>query len=421
MNDWIRMLIVIVASIAMGAAPCALGAEAPRQSAADAGDEITVKAKGEGVDPAEAKNDATRAALRQAVGSFVDVKTVTDGDRIVTDRILSATGALVIGSKVISGPKRRGDGLYEVECEVRIRKRNLVGSLTEAGFTITGSIDGDAARRVSSINFKNAKEAQALLADRLDNLWTKLFIGRILDDKGVPLGENELPKVVDRGDGTVVVCANVQIYFHLEAYYTKFVPEMKDILEALAVGKGEWTVNRATWKGKGKAPRSRFGGVPVYANGTEPGTQSLSELPSRATLWLSDGRDESGLNEHFVGFELPPEIAEPVVKFGSRYRPYQASFGFRVELLDDSGRVVASEARAALGGLFLGVTTTDTEPQVSRDLTVPLEEVAFGVPEDPVGGRCDAWEVRVELVLPAADLANVKGYRITPFEGKAKE
>ena len=338
MNHWVRFLIVIAAAFAMVPAPWTRDAFASHQSAAETGDEITVKAKGEGTDPAEAKNEATRAALRQAVGSFVDVKTVSDGDRIITDRILSATSALVIGSKVVSGPKRRGDGLYEVECEVRIRKRNLVASLTDSGFTLTGAIDGDAAKRVSAINFKNAKEAEVLLAERVERLWSKLMIGRLLDDKGVPLGDGELPTVVAQKDGTVIMCANVQIYFHLEAYYTKFVPEMKALLEALAVGRGEAMVNRATWQGEGPAPQSRFGGVAVYGYGAEPFRRILSDSPHRETFWISDGRDDSGLNEHFSGYELPIDTTGPIRTAVKKLR----GVGYRLELFDGAGSVVTS-------------------------------------------------------------------------------
>jgi hypothetical protein len=457
MNNWIRMLIVIAASIAMGAAPCAFGAGAPRQSAADASDEITVKAKGEGADPTEAKNDATRAALRQAVGSFVDVKTVTDGDRIVTDRILSATGALVIGSKVISGPKRRGDGLYEVECEVRIRKRNLVATLTESGFTLTGAIDGDAAKRVSAINFKNAKEAEVLLAERVDTLWSKLMIGRLLDDKGVPLGDGELPTVVAQKDGTVIVCANVQIYFHLEAYYTKFVPEMKALLEALAVRRGEAMVNRATWNEVAPAPQSRFGGVPAYAYGSEPTQQQLSDSPNRVTLWISDGRDESGLNEHFSGFELTAETALPILQAAKRFGRdvgRGSTLGFRLELLDGNGGVVASQAIPLFQRSLAMMQTTQDEAPRLEGSRVPVERLvlapwtrilwsleqrcllispSFGIhqnygraytssywnrrQEPPYSGSCcDVFETREEIVLPASDLANVRGYRVTAVE-----
>jgi hypothetical protein len=452
MNHWFRCLIVIAAAFAMVPAPWTRDAFASHQSAAETGDEITVKAKGEGTDPAEAKNEATRAALRQAVGSFVDVKTVSDGDRIITDRILSATSALVIGSKVVSGPKRRGDGLYEVECEVRIRKRNLVASLTDSGFTLTGAIDGDAAKRVSAINFKNAKEAEVLLAERVERLWSKLMIGRLLDDKGVPLGDGELPTVVAQKDGTVIMCANVQIYFHLEAYYTKFVPEMKALLEALAVGRGEAMVNRATWQAEGPAPQSRFGGVAVYGHGAEPFRRTLSDSPHRETLWISDGRDDSGLNEHFSGYELPIDATEPIRTAAMKLSPSSdVRVGYRLELLDGAGSVVSSVAYAPDRAVMRAAGQNADGP--ATWLRVPLERVYFpsmlsalwsvdvgsakvytlspsfhfsirGYSYDwrerqarsGAGTHCDVFETRLELVLPAADLANVKGYRITAVE-----
>jgi len=66
MNHWFRCLIVIAAAFAMAPAPWTRGAFASHQSAAETGDEITVRAKGEGADPAEAKNEATRAEFPKA-------------------------------------------------------------------------------------------------------------------------------------------------------------------------------------------------------------------------------------------------------------------------------------------------------------------------------------------------------------------
>jgi hypothetical protein len=305
---------------------------------------------------------------------------------------------------------------------------------------------------VSAINFKNAKEAEVLLAERVERLWSKLMIGRLLDDKGVPLGDGELPTVVAQKDGTVIMCANVQIYFHLEAYYTKFVPEMKALLEALAVGRGEAMVNRATWQGEGPAPQSRFGGVAVYGYGAEPFRRILSDSPHRETLWISDGRDDSGLSEHFSGYELPIDTTGPIRTAVKKLR----GVGYRLELFDGAGSVVSSVTYGR--GSAVMRAAEGRESEMANGLRVPLENVYLermrhalwneyfgdspaGVyvlspsfrfddrvgdsdwrarqPLDPYVGHglyCDVFETRLELVLPAADLANVKGYRITAVE-----
>jgi hypothetical protein len=184
----------------------------PGRSGPEQSDEVTVTTRGQGATGSAAKDEAVREALRCAVGMFVDVKTETDGEKIVSDRILSGTGALVLGSKVVAGPTRRADGSYEAECAVRIRKGTLVGQLAAAGFKVTGSMDGDAAGRVAATNLRSAKEAEALLRERLSGLWSKLFVALIIDGKGIPLGDGEVPDVKQVENGNVAVVAVVQVY-----------------------------------------------------------------------------------------------------------------------------------------------------------------------------------------------------------------
>ena len=434
----------LTVSLALGAIARASGPTESLvpQAAKSPAEEVVVTATGHGADPASAKLDATREALRQAVGTFVDVKSVVEGDKLVSDRILSATSALVIASKVVEGPTRRGDGTYEVKCEVKIRKHNLVGALTEAGFKITGAIDGDAAKRVSEINFANAKEAEAILKDRLSNLWSKLMVGRLLDDKGVPLGDGELPTVVQQDDGTVVVCANIQLYFHLEAFYTKLVPDMKRLLEALAVSKSQELVNRRVTDHREPEPGSRFGGVPVFSGWYPESLSSGSQ--TRATIWIPDGRDQLGINEHFSGFEVPLPITDPF-----RQAAEQCDEAcFLIELLNGEGQTVVAKKwpvgrNHGLAGNFLRTNArayTETPAPIEGTVSCGLYSFLlwkgnsggayvltprFGMDRydyAQFGGRlqqvvCDVYETRVHITLPAADLAQVKSYRVVPVEG----
>jgi hypothetical protein len=440
-------LIVIAAALLPGASAArALAADSPMPQAATkpSTEEILVTASGFGSDPSSAKLDATREAIRQAVGTFIDVKSVVDGDQLVSDRILSATSALVIGSKVVAGPTRRGDGTYEVKCEVRIRRQILVGALADAGFKVTGVMDGDAAKRVSEVNFANAKEAEEILKDRLSNLWSKLMIGRLLDDRGVPLGDGEIPTVVQRDDGTVVICANVQLYFHLEAFYTKFVPDMKRLLEALALSKSEFTWNRAATVNSPR-PGSRFAGVPVF--GDDSGLRPVSSEQTRRTIWIPDGRDQLGLNEHFAVFEVPAAVTAPFVQAAEQC----AAAGFLIELLNGEGQVVAGSTWA-VRGLECLMRCDGTRCNCRLQTPAPIEQVEgvavqrwllhdvnrmassrnlflvsprFGIWSYDYAGfpdrlnevTCDVIETRVHITLPAGDLGQVKRYRVVPVEG----
>lgn len=448
---------LLFAAVILGLAMPALRSVAEPSPQAQVAEEIVVKAKGEGQDPSAAKDDATREALRQAVGMFVDAQTVVNGDEVISDKILSATNALVLGSKVVSGPKRRSDGLYEVECEVKIRRQQLVTAIGAAGIAVTGKIDGDAAKRVSEINFRNEQEAMELLRGRLSNLWSRLVVARLIDDKGVPLGDGELPTVVQRADGTVVVCANLQVYFHLEAYYTKFVPDLKRLLGAIAKGSAQvdWNANRPVWRGPPQfSPyRTRFGGIPVrlVAPELEPPLEVAESSSSSRLVWVSDGRDETAMNEHFSGYLLPAAYLPLIVEAKARVR----SGDIRIELLAEGERVI----HARIVDIQHSVAAFALPEKVGRDYDVEflgqfveVEAAAFVQSQDPLirsgrqaqgfamtpafwmeaypsggfskhwnrfcsGGSCDALEIRVEIVMSAADLAAVKGYRLTAVEG----
>jgi hypothetical protein len=436
------LITALAATATLTAAP--LQQVPPPGAANAAADDITVRAKGHGANPGAAKDDAIREALKRAVGMFVDSKTITDSDKIVSDRILSTTGALVLGSKVTAGPSRSVDGLYEVECDVRIKKRTLVSQLSDAGFKVTGSVDGDAATRVAGANFRNAKQAEALLTERLANLWSKLFIGRIIDENGIPLGDGELPKVVQRNDGTVVVCANVQIYFHLEAYYTKLVPELQPLLESLASDRKELTVNRPIWRGDGPALATLFGRIPIQACIQEPWCEDKDGF----WLWLSVGRDRVALTEHFVGYQLPKALAGTLTKLARRTNDGR----YRIELLSGSGKVIAAVSRSGKDTRLLGTGQGNTPLGALAD----PRELVNGVSDNrsprwcllwcsesrPEGDAqlspahyneggdhygwgfrggcgyvCDVLEDRIEMAVPASDMSSVKSYRITAVDG----
>jgi hypothetical protein len=420
-------------------------AAAPHESSFE--EEIVVKVKGEDTDPSAAKTDTTREALRQAVGIFVDAQTV-----VKDDQILRATNALVLCSKVVSGPKRRADGLYEVECEVKIRRHQLVSAIGSAGIVATGIIDGDAANRVSEISFRSEQEARELLKGKLSNLWSKFAIVRLVDDKGAPLGDGELPTVVQRGDGNVIVCVNLQVYFHLEAYYTKFAPDFKRLLAAIAKGSvpGERSANRPFWRSQSPCPyRTRFGRLPAFPHlaAREPEHPQAASDPGRRVVWVSDARDENAMNEHFTGFELPAVFFQLIKEAEAAV----AGGRTRIELTDDSDRGIharvvdlweldAAMASAERSGAerFRGQTVdldaadfVDVDGWLVRSsgdvvltptflMRLYISSEGWAMDTATSAAVCDAVELRIEIAMPSADLAAVKGYRLTAIEGQPR-
>lgn len=80
----------------------------------------TVQATGEGVDVSAARRDAQRSAIEQAVGVFVDAKTLVENFQTVEDKIRTHAQAFIKSFKELGEPQRTSDGTWIVRIEATV-------------------------------------------------------------------------------------------------------------------------------------------------------------------------------------------------------------------------------------------------------------------------------------------------------------
>ena len=215
---------------------------------------------------------------------------------------------------------------------------------------------------------------------------------------------------------------------------------MKRLLEALAVSKSQELRNRKVTDHREPEPGSRFGGVPVFSDWSPESLSSGSQ--TRATIWIPDGRDQLGINEHFSGFEVPLPITDPFRQAAEQCE----KACFLIELLNGEGQTVVAkhwEVRAGAGNFLRTNARAYTETPAPIEGTDPCSLDSFLLWKGNSGAAyvltprfgmrsydyaefeghryqyvvCDVYETRVHITLPAADLAQVKSYRVVPVEG----
>lgn len=93
----------------------------------------------------------------------------------------------------------------------------------------------------------------------------------------------------------------MQIQFHLESFYTKFVPELQPLLEAVAKGETEISI---------RCERASFSGLRCTGDTSAELASPLRHSSGQESkLVLSIGRDSQALSEHFQVYVMPLSIA----------------------------------------------------------------------------------------------------------------
>ena len=91
----------------------------------------TVVAEGVGQTAEDARKDAFRNAVRQAVGALIDAETLVQNDQVIKDEILTYSNALVKSYKELDKPKRDGD-LYRVTIVAAVENLGLEKKVAKA-------------------------------------------------------------------------------------------------------------------------------------------------------------------------------------------------------------------------------------------------------------------------------------------------
>ena len=145
--------------------------------------EITVTGIGTTLESAE--KQALASAIRQAVGAYMDSKTIVENEEIIQDRILSVSNAFVEKYEVVGQPKKSSDGLVEITILARVKTNQVVQALKENNL-ISGEVAGQNLWAEASTKVMNAQDAVAMLEAKIPELIKSVVTITPLDDKGLP-------------------------------------------------------------------------------------------------------------------------------------------------------------------------------------------------------------------------------------------
>lgn len=150
--------------------------------------EITVTAMGETLESAE--KQALAAAIRQAVGAYIDSKTIVENEEVIQDRILTVSNAFVEKYEVVGQPKKSSDGLIEITILAKVKTNQVVQALKENNL-ISGEVAGQNLWAEASTKVLNAQDAVAMLEAKFPELTKSVLTMTPLDKEGNPFLTND--------------------------------------------------------------------------------------------------------------------------------------------------------------------------------------------------------------------------------------
>jgi hypothetical protein len=158
--------------------------------------------------------------------------------------------------------------------------------------------------------FRGQTEETENLKDVVQGLPHSLLIMRLVDDKG-RIGDEAEPTVKKIGNSLVTCAWNVEIYFHLEKYYTQLVPKLLKTLSAMDIeGKEPITIARNTPRhkeenGKTLSAVTPFHHYPLRFGKIHEGIKVGSD--DDLHIFVNIGRDKWGTNQRFKVFYFENE------------------------------------------------------------------------------------------------------------------
>jgi len=162
-----------------------LGGGSPKSASTNEASTKEITVTGIGTTLESAEKQALASAIRQAVGAYMDSKTIVENEEVIQDRILSVSNAFVDKYEVVGQPKKSSDGLVEITILARVNTNQVVQALKENNL-ISGEVAGQNLWAEASTKVMNAQDAVAMLEAKIPELIKSVVTITPLDDKGLP-------------------------------------------------------------------------------------------------------------------------------------------------------------------------------------------------------------------------------------------
>ena len=188
---------------------------------------------GIGVDAQSAEKQALTAAVQQAVGSYLDTKTITDNEEVIKDRVLSLSNGFVSKYDVISGPKQRDDKLFEVTIKARVQGGQVVAKLKEVNL-IKGEVSGQNLYAQNMTQMMSSDDACKMLNEKLPELFVNCIKMEFVDKDGKPLpNSNPVDQIRDDKAEKVNCTWYIKYSVDKKVYTEEVVPLVKKCFDSI--------------------------------------------------------------------------------------------------------------------------------------------------------------------------------------------
>jgi hypothetical protein len=291
-------------------------------------------AEGTGTDASEALREALRAAVRQAVGVYVDSETLTSRDDVIADKIITYSDAFVVRYEELS--RSTVDGLVTVRVSADIESRKLTEELRAMKIGMVDVVGQDLV--ASAVTRKEAKDAAADLVHRKLGKLLNVLVARAL-----PLKPLDYDADTRRLTVTYILEAD-------ENRYRAFLDDLLPVLDKASQAQSRlllrmnpiWSDVHEPFAAEGVKRRVVAGQNPYNAAFRYGPT--LARYPTTWCLWLLTNWDSGYRNAQWRAFALDTNLPRTLGGFAGTVR-------VRLEFVDAAGGVVHTEVTDPLAGL----------------------------------------------------------------------
>ena len=196
-----------------------------------------VVATGFGINPQKAEEQALMAAVRSAIGVYLDAKTIVANEDVIQNRILSLSNGFV---KEYAAIKRSGpspDGLYQVTIVAKIESSQLMSAMKSANI-VSGEIQGRNLWAESATKIKGVDDAVRILQATIRESCEQLVQLRFLDQEGRAT-DAKTPAKTSQNQNEAELTWYVATSVDQDAYLKKFAPLIVRCLQNITGTKGK--------------------------------------------------------------------------------------------------------------------------------------------------------------------------------------
>jgi hypothetical protein len=197
--------------------------------------EITVTGIGTTLESAE--KQALASAIRQAVGAYMDSKTIVENEEVIQDRILSVSNAFVDRYEVVGQPKKSSDGLIQITVIAMVKANQVLQALKQNNL-ISADIAGENLWAEAATKVQNTQDSLTFLNEKLPELLKTLIKLEFLDKNGNPTRSIKPADQIQNAE-EITATWYVRLSVDQKTYFKNFAPVLVKCLQNITGVRGE--------------------------------------------------------------------------------------------------------------------------------------------------------------------------------------